>query len=193
MDDGVRGRLGRLMTIAVTGIGLGALVGGIGGRIAMSMLARSSPEVHGMATDDGFVMGRITLSGTLELIITATFLGLIGAGIYAVVHWLHFPGLASRIVVTAGCAGVGVGAMLVHRDGVDFTLLDAPLAIGLFVAIPALYGGLLAWIVETRAPVRPGPARGGSFVAVRWGGRALAVSAFLVLVRDLVLDTVALT
>jgi hypothetical protein len=193
MDDGVPGRLGRSTTIALTGIGLGALVGGVGGRIAMSLLARSSPEAHGTATDDGFVMGRVTLSGTLELILIATVLGLIGAGIYAGVRWLHFPGLAARIVVTAACAGVGVGAILVHRDGVDFTLLDAPLAIALFVAIPALYGGLLAWVVETRAPLRPGRARHGSFAALRWVGRALAASAFLVLVRDLVLDTVALT
>jgi hypothetical protein len=167
--------------------------GGVGGRIAMSVLAAASPEMHGIATDDGFEMGRFTIGGTVQLIGTATVLGLVGAGIYAAVRWLYFPGLLPRVVATAGCAGVGVGALLVHRDGVDFTLLNAPFAIALFVAIPAAYGGLLAWLVETRVPVRSGSPRSGSFVAARWGGRMLAASTFLLLVRDLVLDTVALT
>lgn len=193
MDDGVRGRLGRFMTIAATGLGLGVLVGGVVGRLAMYLLARSSPGAHGIATDDGFPMGRFTFGGTLQLIATAAVLGLVGAAVYAAVRWLHFPGLATRVVVTAACAGVGVGALLVHRDGVDFTLLDAPLAIALFVAIPALYGALLAWWVETRVPAEPARRRSRPFVAVRWGGRAVAASAFLLLVRDLVLDTVALT
>jgi hypothetical protein len=193
MGDGVHGRLGRALTIVATGAALGALVGGVGGRLAMSLLAARSPEMHGIATDDGFVMGHFTLGGTLQLVATATVLGLVGAGIYAAVRWLHFPGLVLRIVATAGCAGVGVGALLVHRDGVDFTLLNAPLAIVLFVAIPAAYGGLLAWVVETRVPVRSTVSRAGSFLAARWGGRVLAASAFVLLVRDLVLDTVALT
>ncbi|HEY3528369.1 MAG TPA: hypothetical protein VGK78_04415 [Nocardioides sp.] len=193
MNTGLHGRLGRFITCAVTGLGLGLLVGGVVGRVAMFLLARSSPEAHGIPTDDGFAMGRFTVGGTLQLMATAAVLGLIGAGVYASVRWLHFPGPAVRVVTTAICAGVGVGALLVHRDGVDFTLLDAPLAIALFVAIPALYGGLLAWVLEARVPTRQAGRSSRSFVLARWGGRAVAASAFLLLLRDLVLDTVALT
>jgi hypothetical protein len=136
------------------------------------------------------------------------------------------------VAATAACAGVGVGALLVHRDGVDFTVLDAPLAIALFVALPALYGGLLAWVVETRLARHPDGVRRTPAVvaallpfvlvvpvlpvfalawglgrwldgtrlgvvlhgsAARWSGRVLASAAFLLLLRDLLLDAGALT
>ena len=42
-----------------------------------------------------------------------------------------------------------VGAGIVHSDGVDFVLLDPVwLAIGLFLAIPALYAALLTVVAE---------------------------------------------
>jgi hypothetical protein len=231
MSDGLRPAAGRLAVMAAAGVGLGALVGGVVGRLAMFVLARANPAATGTESDDGFEMGRFTLSGSLNLLIIGTLLGIVGAAVYAAVRWLQPSGLPLRIAATAACAGVGVGALLVHRDGVDFTVLDAPLAIALFVALPAAYGGLLAWIVETslaRQPdgVRRTPAVGAALMAfvvvpvlpvfalawglgrlvdgtrlgrvlrgatVRWTGRALASAAFLLLLRDLALDTVALT
>jgi hypothetical protein len=232
MDDGLDAAVGRLSVIAVTGLGLGLLVGGVLGRLAMFLLIRASPEAQGVVSDDGFEMGRFTLSGTLNLMLVAAILGVIGAGIYATVRWLQPPGLALRVVVTAACAGIGVGALLVHQDGVDFTSLDADLAIALFVLVPGLYGGLLALVVESVLARHPGglgpswakwlglvpfvlapvflPVLASAWFLRRWlghtrlaaflrgrawrtVGRVIAASAFLVLARDLLLDTAALT
>jgi len=191
MADGFGGVALRSAKIAATGAVLGALVGGVGGRLAMFVLIRSSPQGRGRVTDDGFEMGRFTVAGSLNLMAVAAVLGLVGAGVYAAVRWLQPSGLALRIAATSACAGVGVGALLVHRDGVDFTLLDASLAIPLFVAIPAAYGGLLAWVVERRWPT--GPHRDSSrLTVVRWAGRGIAAGSFLLLLRDLLLDTAAL-
>src|SRR5262245_12430597 len=117
MDEDLRGAVGRLSLIAVVGFALGLLVGGVLGRLAMFLLIRASPDAQGLVTDDGFEMGRFTLSGTLSLMLVGAILGVIGAAIYAAVRWLQPSGLGLRVVATGACAGVGVGALLVHRDG----------------------------------------------------------------------------
>ena len=60
----------------------------------------------------------------------------------------------------AGGFGVVSAAFLVHRDGVDFTLLGPLwLTVGLFVALPALYGGGMLLLGEGAANVED-PTRG---------------------------------
>jgi hypothetical protein len=149
MSSGPGEAAGRLALVATTGLALGVLVGGVLGRLAMFLLVRASPEADGVVSDDGFEMGRFTLSGSLNLIVVAAVLGTLGAAIYAAVRWFQLPGLGWRVAATSVCAGLGVGAMLVHRDGVDFTVLRAGPAIALFVAVPALYGALLTLVVES--------------------------------------------
>ena len=65
----------RNAAIVLTGLGLGVVIGGIGGRLAMYLLARLNPEATGVVSDDGFVMGQFTLSGTLNLLVVGGFLG----------------------------------------------------------------------------------------------------------------------
>ncbi len=149
MSSGLSEAAGRLAVVATTGLGLGVLVGGVLGRLAMFVLVRASPAADGLVSDDGFEMGRFTVAGSLNLLMVGGVLGIAGAAVYAAVRWLQLPGLAWRVAATSVCSGVGVGALLVHRDGLDFTLLRADLAIALFVAVPAVYGGLLALVVET--------------------------------------------
>ena len=49
----------RLRVLAVAGIPLGVLVGGIVGRVAMLVLRLTSPDsVRGVESDDGFTIGR---------------------------------------------------------------------------------------------------------------------------------------
>jgi hypothetical protein len=126
----------------LAGIWLGALVGGVGGRLAMLVLRLLSPDaVHGVVSDDGFIIGRVTLSGTYALIAVGAFIGVIGASAYRWVDpWLVGPGWFRQLTSAVG-AGVVVGSMLVHADGVDFTLLRPLwLAIALFVLVPAVFG-----------------------------------------------------
>jgi hypothetical protein len=137
----------RLSAVTAAGGLLGLLVGGVGGRMAMSLLARLNPEVDGVLSDDGFTMGRLT-GATFSLLLLGTLLGVVGAGIYFVLRDLVVgPRWFQVLSVSAGPAVV-VGSQVVHTDGVDFTLDPLVLAVGLFVLIPAVYAALLTVLAE---------------------------------------------
>jgi hypothetical protein len=141
--------LRRLSAITLAGALLGLLVGGVGGRLAMMLLARLNPDATGITSDDGFSIGQFTVGNTLQLLLTGTVFGLVGACIYALVrHLLIGPRWFQVASIAAGPAVV-VGAGIVHSDGVDFVLLEPLwLAIGLFLTIPALYAALLTVVAE---------------------------------------------
>ncbi len=143
-------RLARsLAGVVAAGALLGLLIGGVCGRLAMFMLARLSPEAEGVESDDGFVMGQFTLSGSLNLLLVGTVIGTIGGGIYFVLRSLMIGPRWFQILSIAGGAAVVAGSGLVHSDGVDFTLLHpALLAIVVFIAIPGLYAALLTVVAE---------------------------------------------
>jgi len=139
----------RLAVITAAGALLGLLVGGVGGRLAMMLLARLNPEATGVISDDGFRMGQFTLRDTLSLLLVAVAFGVAGAGVYAVVRGLLLGPRWFQITSVAAGPAVVVGAAIVHTEGVDFQLLEpAWLAIGLFVAIPAAYAALLTVVAE---------------------------------------------
>ena len=136
-----RSALVEIRATVLAGIWLGALVGGVGGRVAMLVLRVVSPDtVHGVISDDGFLIGQVTLKGTYDLIGLGAAIGLIGAVAYRWVdHWLIGPGWFRQVTSALG-AGAVVGSMLVHTDGVDFRLLRPGLAVAFFVLIPAVFG-----------------------------------------------------
>ena len=73
-------------TIIIGAVG-GAIVGGLGGRIAMRILVLTSDEaVKGVTSDDGFQIGRFTLSDTVGLVILTMFIGVVAALLYLVAH-----------------------------------------------------------------------------------------------------------
>ena len=45
----------------------------------MMLLARLNPEATGITSDDGFRIGQFTVGDTLQLLLTGTVFGLIGA------------------------------------------------------------------------------------------------------------------
>lgn len=130
----------RLALMTLAGAACGLVVAGVGSRLAMAALAGLNPEATGRQSDDDFTMGQFTASGTINLLIVTTGLGVAGAAFYALVRglrtghaWFDLPALALG-------PGVVAGAAIVHTDGVDFTLLDpVALAIALFVLVPAAY------------------------------------------------------
>ncbi len=139
----------RLATITAVGALLGLLVGGVGGRLAMMLLARLNPEATGVTSDDGFIMGQFSLSDTLNLLLVGTLLGVVGAVIYAVLRGVMIGPRWFQVLSVALGPAVVVGAMLVHTDGVDFQLLEPTwLGIALFVAIPGVYAALLTLLAE---------------------------------------------
>jgi hypothetical protein len=147
----------RLWVLMVAGISTGVLVAGVGSRLAMLVLRLTSPDaVVGVKSDDGFEIGRFTLGGTNSLLALGAVVGIIGAAAYrAVQPWLLGPSWFQRLTVAAA-SGVVVGSMLVHADGIDFRLLKPLwLAVGLFVALPALFGVAMAAAVDRAVDVEP--------------------------------------
>lgn len=139
--------LRRLAAVTWAGGLLGLLVGGIGGRLAMMLLARLNPEVAGVTSDDGFTMGQLSLQ-SLDLLAITTLIGVFGGGIYFVLRGLMVGPRWFQILSVSLGPAVVVGSLLVHVDGVDFTLHPVWLAIAMFVAIPWVYAALLTVTAE---------------------------------------------
>jgi hypothetical protein len=143
--------------IVVAGIPTGYFVAGVGSRLAMLALRVTSPDsIRGVESDDGFTMGVVTLSGTSNLLFLGAVTGVIGAGVYLLVRpWLIGPSWFRRVTV-ALASGAVVGSMLVHADGVDFTLLEPTwFAIALFVMLPALFAWSIGVAVDWALRVSP--------------------------------------
>ncbi len=141
---------GTVRLVLTAGASCGAVVVGLGSRLAMLLLrVTTGHAVHGVESDDGFRIGQVTLSGTYSLLALGALVGVIGAGAYLLVRtWLIGPPWLRRTPSGAASAVV-VGAMLVHDDGIDFHLLTPTwLAIGVFVALPALFGVAIAATVD---------------------------------------------
>lgn len=141
--------LRRLSAISVAGAVVGLVVGGVGGRLAMLLLAVLNPDAAGTVSDDGFVMGQLGFLNTLNLLAVGVGLGLLGAVFYVVLRGLMIgPRWFAVLSISVGPAVV-VGEMLVHTEGVDFRVLEpAGLAIALFVLIPGLYAAALTLLAE---------------------------------------------
>ncbi|MEX1126423.1 MAG: hypothetical protein WD895_01220 [Acidimicrobiia bacterium] len=149
-DDQFQRLIEGMRVLIVGGIPFGVLVAGVGSRLAMFLLrVTSSDRVVGITSDDGFTIGQVTLGGTYNLLMLGAAVGIIGAGAYLVVApWLIGPTWFRRLTTGLASAAV-VGSMLVHADGIDFTLLEPTwLAIGLFVALPGLFGTLVGSAVD---------------------------------------------
>jgi hypothetical protein len=161
LGSSTRARLWREMLPAIRlvsatviiGAAAGALVGGVGGRIAMRVLLLTSDDtVRGLESDDGFEIGRFTLANTIGLLIVTALIGVLAALLFLVAR--PFVDRFGRAVVPLMAVLYGVlgGAMMVHRDGIDFRVLEpALLAITLFVAICAGFGAVVAWLVSAAA------------------------------------------
>ena len=177
-----RAALDRVWVLLVAGGLTGLVVVGIGGRLAMLLLRLTSEQnVRGVLSDDGFVIGRVTLSGTYNLCAVGAGLGVVAAAVYTwVAPWLMGPTWFRRVTCALG-AGAVIGGILVNGDGVDFTRLEPTwLAIALFVAIPAAFGGLVGIAVDRARLVaaRPGNGRSRAVVAALVG---LSMVPFLVI------------
>ncbi len=132
---------------AAAGAIAGLLVGGIGGRLAMLLLRLTSPDVViGALSDDGFEIGVVT-TDTAQLVLGMAMFGGINGVLYAALRGAIPARL--RLPLWTLLAMAGVGAAVIHDDGVDFTLIEpAALAIALFLALPGLAAVVVVVLVE---------------------------------------------
>ncbi len=129
------------------GLFCGALIGGIGGRLAMFILRLTSDDsLRGLKTDDEFTIGQFS-GDTAFLVISTAVLGALGGLIYlGVREWLPPRWRAVSFALLGATVG---GALVIRPDGVDFTVLEPlALAVTMFVALPAAYGLLVGLLTE---------------------------------------------
>jgi hypothetical protein len=162
-----RSRLARLARygaiMAAAGVLAGLLAAGAGGRVAMRVLAlTAAPDMQGMVTEGGAVIGDITLGGTLAFIAFAGVLsGLLTGGLYALMLPLLPRGRAGGLLLGA-IVLVLAGSRLdpLRSDNFDFALVSPDwLSVLLFTAV-ALFQGLLVVALAGRMsagapPLRP--------------------------------------
>ena len=124
----------------VAGFVCGAVIGGLGGRMAMFLLQLTSDPWVGFPDAFGF-------GDTILLVVFAAAVGVIGGVAYLWIRrWLPAKGQA---VITGVAAAVVGGALVIGTGGFDFSLLEPLwLAVALVVVLPGLYGFAVSWSVE---------------------------------------------
>jgi hypothetical protein len=153
----------------IAGIVVGVVVAGLGGRLVMRLATILHEDAVGLRTENGELIGAITLNGTLALL----FFGGLGMGLMAGVIWViagpWIPGRGlGRALVTA-VAAIALGTPpLVQRTNSDFFILDHdPVVVALLIGLVGLVGFSLALVdgaLDRRLP-RPTRLGAGSTVA----------------------------
>ena len=150
----------------ISGAIVGIVVGGIGARVVMRVVAILHPDAVGALTENGNRIGDITMGGTLFLVL----FGLIScalAGVLWVIVSPWIPGQTGvRALLTAGIAiATGTPLLIIGRNP-DFVILDHdPGVVALLVALVGLIGLSIALLdswLDRRLPHavtgRKGPA-----------------------------------
>lgn len=171
-----RAALRTLVVCVIAGGVSGFIVGGIGSRLAMRLLALTSPEIaQGRLTDDGARVGQFTLAGSISLAVALGVLGAVYGMGYLLVRRALPTSRTARIRRAALLTAAIGGALLVHdHPSFDYSILQpAWLAVALFIAIPGLYGAAVAYLVERYAA--PDPPRFAGPLSRFWHGRAVTL------------------
>lgn len=136
-----------LLVGAAAGAIAGLVVGGIGGRLAMLLLRITSPDhVIGLTSDDGFEIGVVSFD-TVNLLIGMALFGGVNGVLYATLR--NAIRQRARLGLWSLLGAVGVGANVIHADGVDFNVLEPTwLAIALFLALPLVAAAAVVVLVE---------------------------------------------
>jgi hypothetical protein len=171
----------------------GFVVGGLGGRLFMFVLAELNPEESGVLTDDGVPIGQFTVSGTLNLLGITTVIGVIGGLVFLALRGLRFGPRWFRVLSMPVGATIVIGSMLVHSDGVDFTLLQpVELGVAMTLAVPFFYTLMLAALADRWLGDEPGVWQAMPAV-VPWFARAGLTALAVVALTNLVstIDAIA--
>lgn len=141
----------------VAGIIVGLVVAGLGGRIVMRLAALRVPEATGSFTENGNVIGQITLAGSLTLVMIGLLFGMFAGTMLVVVRpWLPATGIARRLAVAIAALGLGAFG-LIQRGNPDFVVLrHDPLIVALLVGLVGLVGLSISLVddwLEGRLPI----------------------------------------
>jgi hypothetical protein len=157
----------------LAGLAVGVVVGGLGGRVAMRLIALIVPESAGRFTENGNRIGDITLGGTFALVLFGgLFAGVFLATIWIVVSpWL--PRSLGLRVLAAIPLAIGLGAFgVIEGSNPDFIVLGfEPGVIVVLLALVGAVGASMALVdawLDRRLP-RPRSSMGqasGAYIAI---------------------------
>jgi MFS family permease len=145
----------------LAGLIVGIVLAGLGGRLVMRLAAMLVPAAAGSLTENGNVIGTITVGGSVALIV---FVGLLFGAVVGSLWVVISPWLpdapALRAVVSIPIA-VALGTRgLVDDHNPDFNILGRdPVVIGSLVVLVALFGPALVLVdrwLDRHLP-HPGP------------------------------------
>lgn len=129
----------RLAAVLAAGALLGLLWVGLLGRLAMRLIAARNPDAAGLTSDDGFVIGQVTFGGSLNFAVFGLLVGALGGAVYLALRDLRVGPSRFRLLSISLAPAVVVLAMVVHRDGVDFTVLE-PMSLSLLLFLAVIWG-----------------------------------------------------
>lgn len=125
----------------LAGLIVGVVVGGIGGRFVMRLAALLVPAADGGLTENGNVIGDITMNGTLSLFLFAgVAVGIVGGSLWVMVApWL--PVRLGRRAVAATVLAVPIATPgLVDASNPDFIVLrHDPAVVASLIGLIALF------------------------------------------------------
>lgn len=155
------GRIGGMLAGASVA---GVLTVGAGIRLMMRLLAvTSSDDVQGRRTEADAVIGEVTASGSVFLVVVVGLVaGLAGLALYALVRrWLPERSMAAGLVGAAIGAGLLVRPVgLISAANRDFTIVaPAALAVALALVTLVLFGATFGVLVDRFAGRWPRPSR----------------------------------
>ena len=127
----------------IAGLAIGALLRG-----GMLLLRVAQESAIGLTSDDGFLIGQVTLSGTYALLVLGVALGFLGTAAYVAVTPFLIGPPWSRVATVGITAMLLGGAVAIQSDGIDFTALDTELAVAVFLVVPLLSGLLVPPVVH---------------------------------------------
>jgi hypothetical protein len=165
-DDGAPGLAGWLRyagAALAAGAVAGVLAAGPGGRLAMRLLALTSPDAEGAFTEAGEVVGEISLDGTLGFIVFGGLPARVLSGaLYALLRPLLPAGRAGGVVLGALLlilAGTRIEPL--RAGNIDFAVLGPAWLAVLAFTVLALFHGMVVVAVGARLPRRPAGAATG--------------------------------
>ncbi|HEX5588721.1 MAG TPA: hypothetical protein VFX65_00335 [Candidatus Limnocylindrales bacterium] len=139
--------LRRIAAGGIAGAIAGVVVAGVGGRIVMRAAAVLNPQATGARTENGELVGAITLNGTVALLLFSGLLTGVVAGIVWVVVSRWLPTGRWRLLAGAVSAAAIGGPLLIRSDNLDFRILEADGPIlAMLIALVAVLGLAIAWL-----------------------------------------------
>ena len=155
--DEIAASLRRTAIAAVASGVAGVLVGGLGSRLVMRLAALAAPEARGLLTENGNVIGEVTVAGTIALLVVGGIgSAIVGAGAFVVFDpWIPRRTVA-RGLVLGGFLLVFGGSIVIDAANSDFVvlgnrMLNVVLFAALFPAFGLVASGTAAWL-DRRIP-----------------------------------------